>query len=153
MKQPKIFTIEEAEHTLPLVRRVVRDLTLEYPRWRAAVAHYEVVSGKARAEDGETDDLVRAREAVMMHANRINAFLDELEQVGCLFKGFENGLVDFYALREDRLVVDFYALREDRLVYLCWMLGEDHITFWHEVDSGFAGRKPIDAALLPEPTQ
>lgn len=141
MKQPKIFTIEEAEHTLPLVRRVVRDLTLEYPRWRAAVAHYEVVSGKARAEDGETDDLVQAREAVMMHANRINAFLDELEQVGCLFKGFENGLVDFY------------ALREDRLVYLCWMLGEDHIAYWHEVDVGFTGRKPVDEALLPEPTR
>ncbi len=32
MSEPKIFTIAEAEHTLPLVRRVVRDLTQEYPR-------------------------------------------------------------------------------------------------------------------------
>lgn len=140
MSEPKIFTVAEAEHTLPLVRRVVQDLTLEYPRWRAALAHYEIVSGKARAEDGETDELVQARETVMMHAGRINGFLDELEQVGCLFKGFENGLVDFY------------ALREDRLVYLCWKLGEEHIAYWHEVDAGFAGRQPIDAALLAGPT-
>ena len=141
MSEPKIFTIAEAEHTLPLVRRVVCDLTQEYPRWRTALAHYEILSGKARAEDGETVELVEAREQVMIHAARINDFLDELEQVGCLFKGFENGLVDFY------------ALREDRLVYLCWKLGEAHIAYWHEVDAGFAGRQPIDAALLVEPTQ
>ena len=37
MPEFKLFTLEEAERTLPLVRRVVADLTNEYPRWRAAV--------------------------------------------------------------------------------------------------------------------
>jgi len=44
--------------------------------------------------------------------------------------------------------VDFYSLREDRPIFLCWRLGEDRITHWHEIDSGFAGRQPIDGAIL-----
>ena len=132
----KIFTVDEAEVTLPLVRRVVQDLIDEYPRWREAVAAYEVYTGGVKAETGESEALVQARERVMQHAERINECLKELEQVGCVFKGFENGLVDFY------------ALREDRLVFLCWRLGEDHITHWHEVDAGFVGRAPIDDTML-----
>jgi len=132
----KIFTVDEAEGTLPLVRRIAQDLTDEYPQWRSAVSAYEILTGGARAEGGESEALAASRERVMAHAERINACLRELEQVGCIFKGFENGLVDFY------------ALRDDRLVFLCWRLGEDHITHWHEVDSGFAGRRPIDDVLL-----
>ena len=54
MVQPRIFTLEEANSTLPLVRRIVGDLLAEYPRWRGAVSHYEVLSGGARADWGET---------------------------------------------------------------------------------------------------
>lgn len=136
----KLFTLEEAERTLPLVRRIVRDLTVEYPAWREAVARYEVLTGGARAEWGETGELIESRDAVSAHAERINRYLQELEAVGCVFKGFEAGLVDFY------------SLREDRPIFLCWRLGEDRITHWHEVESGFAGRQPIDGAILSATT-
>jgi len=33
-------------------------------------------------------------------------------------------------------------------VFLCWRLGEDRISHWHEIDTGFSGRQPIDAAIL-----
>jgi hypothetical protein len=136
----KLFTLEEAERTLPLVRRVVHDLTVEYPAWREAVARYEVLTGGARAEWGETQELLESRERVSTHAEQINRYLQELEGVGCVFKGFEAGLVDFY------------SLREDRPIFLCWRLGEDRITHWHEVESGFAGRQPIDGAILSATT-
>lgn len=132
----KIFSVEEAEETLPLVRRVTRDLIEEYPKWRSAVAAYELLTGGAKADNGESEELLSARERVMMHAERINECLRELEQVGCVFKGFENGLVDFY------------ALRDDRLVFLCWCLGEDRISHWHEVEEGFGGREPIDDVMM-----
>ena len=132
----KLFTLEEAERTLPLVRRVVQDLTAEYPGWRAAVARFELLTGGARADWGETGELVAAREAAAGHAERINRYLQELEAVGCVFKGFDAGLVDFH------------SLRDDRPIFLCWRLGEDRITHWHEIDSGFAGRQPIDGAIL-----
>jgi hypothetical protein len=132
----KLFTLQEAERTLPLVRRIVSDLTIEYPAWRAAVGRFELLTGGARAEWGETQELIAAREEVTRHADRINRYLQELEGIGCVFKGFEGGLVDFY------------SMREDRPIFLCWRLGEDRITHWHEIDTGFGGRQPIDGAIL-----
>jgi hypothetical protein len=132
----KLFTLEEAERTLPLVRRIVQDLTAEYPVWRAAVSRFELLTGGARADWGETGELLAAREEVSLHADRINRYLQELEGVGCVFKGFDAGLVDFY------------SLREDRPIFLCWKLGEERITHWHEIDAGFSGRQPIDGAIL-----
>jgi hypothetical protein len=131
-----IFTVEEAERTLPLLKRILSDLRVEYDIWREAMSSYEMLAAGSRAESGETTDLVSSRVAVTRAANRINDFLLELESIGCLFKGFDEGLVDFYALSDDRLVL------------LCWKLGEDHITHWHEVDAGFSGRQPIDPALF-----
>ena len=134
MAETKIFTVEEAERTLPLVRRILSDLKAEHAVWREAVAGYEVLAAGTRADTGETEDLVRTQTQVSEAAARINAYLLELESIGCQFKGFDEGLIDFY------------ALRDDRLVFLCWKLGEAHITHWHEVDSGVTGRQPIDVA-------
>ena len=44
----------------------------------------------------------------------------------------------------DRGLVDFLGLRNGREVYLCWHHGEADIEYWHELNSGFAGRRPID---------
>lgn len=131
MKEPRLFTREEAERTLPLVQRIVRDLMLEHPAWRRAVARYEVLAGAAKPGEAESAEMVAAQHDVEAHASRIEGYLGELQQVGCVFKGFEDGLVDFY------------ALRDDRLVFLCWRYGEDRITHWHELDAGAAGRQPL----------
>ena len=58
--------------------------------------------------------------------------VDRIHSTGCLVKDLEMGLLDFPARLND----------ED--VFLCWKLGEEHITYWHSVDEGFTGRKPID---------
>ena len=131
----KLFTVDEANRTLPLVQRIVHDLLEEYPKWRQAVARFEILTGGARADWGETRDLISARDGVTEHAARINGYLQELEAVGCVFKGFDAGLVDFH------------ALREDRVVFLCWRMGEDRVTHWHELDAGFGGRQPIDPSF------
>jgi hypothetical protein len=138
MPELRLFTLEEAERALPLVRRIVADLLAEYPRWRAAVGRFELLSAGARADWGGTADLTAAQAEVGAHALRIAEFLRELEGIGCVFKGFEAGLVDFH------------SLREDRPVYLCWKLGEAHITHWHEIQAGYEGRQPIDGAILTE---
>ena len=137
----KLFTLEEAERTLPLVRRIVADLQAEYPAWREAVGRFEVITGALRPEDGETEELRQAQTEVAERAERISGYLKELEAIGCVLKGFDTGLVDFY------------SLRSDRPVYLCWMMGEEHITHWHELDTGFAGRQPIDESILTETAQ
>jgi hypothetical protein len=138
MPETKIFTLDEAERSLPLIRRVLADLKLEYAVWRDAVAAHEAAAAGAAAGAPESAGLAAARDAVTRAAERIDGYLGELESIGCLFKGFEEGLVDFYALKDDRLVV------------LCWKLGEDRIGHWHEVDAGFAGRRPIEAGAFSE---
>lgn len=64
-------------------------------------------------------------------ADEVHALVDELHQLGCHFKGFGEGLVDWYS---------YYA---GRPVFLCWKLGEPEIAYWHQVDAGFMGRQPI----------
>jgi hypothetical protein len=134
--EARIFTLDEAERTLPLLRRILTDLRTEYRIWQEALADYELLSGGTRAESGEAEELVTSRRAVTDSADRISAYLGEIEAIGCLFKGFDAGLVDFYTLREDRLVL------------LCWRVDEEHITHWHEVDAGYSGRQPIDSTFL-----
>ena len=136
MPEARIFTLEEAERTLPLLRRILTDLKAEYRTWQDALADYELLSAGARAQDGETEDLFAARRAVTDSADRISGYLGEIEAIGCLFKGFDAGLVDFY------------TLRDDRLVFLCWRVDEDHITHWHDLEAGYAGRQPVDSTFL-----
>jgi len=44
----------------------------------------------------------------------------------------------------DRGLVDFPAIRDGEEIYLCWEQGEGEIAWWHDPDTGFAGRRPLD---------
>ena len=136
MAEARIFTLEEAERTLPLLRRILTDLRAEHRVWQDTGAEYELLSAGTRPGEAESEAALAMRRLVTESAERIKAYLDEIQAIGCLFKGFDAGLIDFY------------TLREDRLVFLCWRVDEEHITHWHEVDSGYAGRQPIDATFL-----
>ncbi|HRP09378.1 MAG TPA: DUF2203 domain-containing protein, partial [Gemmatimonadales bacterium] len=80
----------------------------------------------------ESDASRKARLEAGRLAGEIEACLDELEQVGCLFRGFEEGLVDFPARHEGRVIC------------LCWRAGETEVSHWHELNAGFPGRQPLD---------
>jgi len=60
--------------------------------------------------------------------------MEDLESLGVVLKGLEQGLLDFP------------AKRFDEEIWLCWKEGETEIKFWHEKDSGFMGRKPISVS-------
>lgn len=68
--------------------------------------------------------------------------------VGEAFVQLQTLLGEFNALElvirdVDRGLVDFPAMRDGREVYLCWEQGEDEIGYWHDADSGYAGRQPL----------
>jgi hypothetical protein len=132
----KVFTVERANSALPLVRRIVADIVAEHPRWKDLVARYELAAAGARPEWGESEGQIALRREIDAVAHRINGFVDELTAIGCVLKGFEDGLVDFY------------GLQEGRLVFLCWRLGEDGVQHWHELDAGFGGRQRITPAFV-----
>jgi hypothetical protein len=64
-------------------------------------------------------------------AEAVAAAVEELNRLGVLVKDLDRGLVDFPALRQGEEVL------------LCWQVGEDTVAFWHGLDEGFAGRKPL----------
>jgi hypothetical protein len=128
---PKYFTVPEADRTLPLVRRIVSDITSLYPEWRELVYRYELAAGAAKPEWGESPEQLALRTRIEDIARRITAYLAELEAVGCVFKGFQEGLVDFY------------GKLDGRDVFWCWKQGEERIDHWHEIEAGFGGRQPV----------
>ncbi len=65
-------------------------------------------------------------------AERLKAAVEQIQEIGCVIKDLDIGLVDFPTL-----------FRGEE-VYLCWKLGEPGIAFWHGTQEGFAGRKAID---------
>ena len=125
--QPKRrFSLEQANRSLPLVKRVVGDIVQTHAL--AMKLQQEVerqTSGKA------APSLKTMQQQLDTCMNRLEDFVDELSEIGCELKDYQTGLIDFV------------GKHEGRDVYLCWKLGEERITYWHELDSGFAGRQSI----------
>lgn len=112
---------------LPLVRRIVEDIGAQWRELEPRLEGYRALVPGA-AESAAAREL---KAEVDARAAAIDELVGELHDLGCLFKGFGEGLVDWYSL---------YA---GRPVFLCWKLGEPEIGWWHQVDAGFAGRQPI----------
>ena len=127
-----VYTIDQANRTLPLVSRIVADIVDTYGKWQSELRAFELASVSPHGEEQIADAAAHEREAKRL-ASEITAFVLELDALGIEFKGFDIGLVDF----PSRV--------GDRTVYLCWRLGEPEVQYWHETNSGFAGRQPIEA--------
>ncbi len=65
-------------------------------------------------------------------AAQVQEAVGRILETGCLVKDVDEGLVDFP------------SLLNGEEIYLCWKLGEKHIEYWHGIQEGFAGRKPLD---------
>lgn len=124
------FTVEDANRTLPLVRRIVSDAVRDYWRWQEKVREFEEVA--ANRVVGEPNDLADRLESEAQHlAREIDSYVAEIRQLGVEMKGFDTGLVDFPGEIDGRPVL------------LCWQLGEETVEYWHEESAGFAGRQPL----------
>lgn len=124
------FTIEEANRTLPLVRRIVGDVVRDYWRWQEKVREYEEVAAN-RTINEPNDEADRLEKETQQLARDIDGYIAEIRQLGVEMKGIDSGLVDFPAEVNGRTVL------------LCWQLGEESVQYWHEEDAGFAGRQPV----------
>ena len=122
----KHFTVEEANDLLPELRqllervREIRDsLTIEWERAQPILAAAQQ-NGGGKEASGYVSDLTR-----------LNAALRDFQRRGVVIKDIDQGLVDFP------------HMRDGREVFLCWKLSEDEVRFWHDLESGYAGREPI----------
>ncbi|HXE54920.1 MAG TPA: DUF2203 domain-containing protein [Tepidisphaeraceae bacterium] len=122
------FTLEQAISTIPLVKRIVADIVHTHAEATKLQQQFE------RGSAGRDQGTIGQRLEQAMH--RLEDYVDELSEVGCELKDYQMGLIDFTGRHQGRDVC------------LCWRLGEETIGFWHELETGFAGRKPV--ALLKE---
>jgi hypothetical protein len=116
------FTPAEANELLHVVRPIV-ERTVRHARVAAKIAGN---GGGVRPH--EVDEL---RAVIDSEAGAVAACVEELQSLGLLVKDLDEGLVDFPSRIGDEEVL------------LCWRLGEPEVAFWHGLDDGFAGRKPL----------
>jgi len=132
--QPRtLFTLEEANLRLPLVTVIVKDIvTLFTDLHDRRERLNELRHRNNPSEHSEYRDEVESMEQELeTDIGTLDAYVAELAELGVELKDPLSGLVDF------RTLVD------GREAYLCWKLDEAEILWWHELDSGFSGRRPV----------
>jgi hypothetical protein len=131
--EQRYFTPEEANEAL----LEVRPLTEELVGHRRALVELQerqsAVTARIAGNGGnvEPHELEEVQAQLDEEVAGIARCVARIHEVGALVKDLDDGLVDFPATRDGRDVL------------LCWRLGEDEIGFWHGLDEGFSGRKPL----------
>ena len=126
MHSKKLFTLDEANafvpqllDLVPKIQKLSVSLKNNFP---------DIKNARDKAKwNGGSDQGVDYLNAVLKY----NDLMRKIEEMGCEVKGIREGLIDFP------------SLREGREVYLCWRMPETKILFWHDLNAGFTGRKPI----------
>jgi hypothetical protein len=127
------FTPEEANAALADVRPLVEKMVARREAHTAALERQEELEQRIRGNGGGIPPatLADAQAEVEREARALARLVDEIAEHGAEVKDLDEGLIDFPALRRGETVL------------LCWKLGEDAIEYWHTVEDGYAGRRPL----------
>ncbi len=124
---PRYFTPREANETMLVIRplveeilRIVAEVQARQPELWPAI--------QGAVGNGGNASLSK----LFVDFERLDALVHRIQDLGVLIKDLNAGLVDFP------------AQREEHEIYLCWRYGEERVGYWHEIESGFAGRQVID---------
>ncbi len=127
----RLFTLDEANAALPLVRVIARDIV----QLARSILHTQERLDMIRSGDDHDpmyhDEIVDIENQLDDDCQRLQIYVQELADLGVEPKGLEEGLVDFP------------ALRNGEIVYLCWQYNEPEIQNWHSLTGGYVGRQPI----------
>lgn len=129
----RLFTVEEANEALESLRPIAERM-VEHRRAlaRAQIRQAELVTHIAgNGGDLSPGEVRDAAEEVAREVDGIADCVRQIDEAGVQVKDLDEGLLDFPARRGD----------ED--VLLCWKVGEPEVAFWHGLEEGFAGRKPL----------
>lgn len=130
----RLFTPREANSALAEVRPVAERLVAVRVRMRelAETQGDSILAIGGNGVGYAASDLKEARGELEQLAEQASAAVHELDDLGVVVKDLDLGLLDFP------------AVREGEEVELCWQVGEDAVAYWHPLEAGYRGRKPID---------
>jgi hypothetical protein len=129
----RYFTPDEANALLAEVRPAAEELVEHRRVMTEAAARRARFVHRIAGNGGDFDPGEAKEDAELFEREAEGAArcIERLEELGVLVKDADLGLVDFPALHDGEEVL------------LCWKAGEGEVAFWHGVDEGFAGRKPL----------
>ena len=133
------FTLAEAQSLIPRVDRLLREAVSLKSQYQEAEEAVQAVMQRVTLMGGmmvDRDRVIDSKNRRDETRSKLGTAIEQVQEVGCVVKDLDMGLIDFPTL-----------LREEE-VYLCWKLGEPAIAFWHGVNEGFRGRKAIDQDFL-----
>jgi len=124
------FSLTDANKILPTVIK-----KFNYSKMlKSEIIKIEQQIGSDFTSKTSMEDYVILKQKLNRKVTEFYQSVEDLERLGVVLKGLEQGLLDFP------------AKRFDEEIWLCWKDGEIEIKFWHEKDSGFMGRKPISVS-------
>ncbi|MFB3827577.1 MAG: DUF2203 domain-containing protein [Bryobacteraceae bacterium] len=132
---PRRFTLAEAESLLPTLRPLLSEAAGVKSEYDRAARCFDGLLQRIMLMGGlapDREEAAESRHARDRAGERLKRIVEKIEQNGCVLKDLDIGLVDFPTV-----------FRGEE-VYLCWKMDEPRIAWWHGVEEGFAGRKPID---------
>jgi hypothetical protein len=129
----KHFTVAEANALLDTVRPLIERMVELRGELRVQLERQQELGEITKANGGGFNPRLPAEidEALQQAASELSARVEELTDLGVQVKDLDTGLVDFPSFRDGEEIL------------LCWQLGEDEIGWWHTLDGGFVGRRPI----------
>jgi hypothetical protein len=131
---PRHFTPATANEALDEIRPLVEELVEHRREQHRIGAEREELARKIAGNGGgiEAQDLADLEAASEQERIGVVRCVNAIHERGAIVKSPDDGLVDFPAQREGEEIL------------LCWRLGEDEVAYWHSLEEGFAGRKPIE---------
>jgi hypothetical protein len=129
----RYFTPAEANEALATVRPLAEKLVAHRQALREAQERRAELTRRIAGNGGALDARRVARLAARVNreAEAVARSVIRIQELGVLVKDLDRGLIDFPALRGDEEVL------------LCWEVGEDEVAYWHGLEEGFAGRRPL----------
>jgi hypothetical protein len=129
----RYFTPAEANEALATVRPLVEKLVDHRRALREAQERRAELTRRIAGNGGALDARRVATLAARVNreAEAVARSVTQIQELGVLVKDLDRGLIDFPALRGDEEVL------------LCWEIGEDEVGYWHGLEEGFAGRRPL----------
>lgn len=123
----RLFTVEEANAALPVVRPKLERLRTLYNR----ISTFRE-QARAAASASESGGGMEGGSVYVQALYEIGKITTELGEMGVQLKDHTRGLIDFPSMRDGRVIL------------LCWQLGErEEIEWWHDTEAGFAGRRRL----------
>ena len=137
----RYFDRQEAEELLPMISSALTEAREHKQKMDSLDRELAQAAAKIMILGGWIPphrELLQKRALREQAKENVSQAISHIQDSGCVVKDLDEGLVDFP------------SLRGGREVFLCWKLGEERIGYWHGLDEGFAGRKPLDDADLDD---